>query len=266
MMKTLGRVTLRLLGGAIALGGVACAELPEQPVLHLADLKAATMQVAFIYEADFGVPSNRFGGRVEVTFLGAPTDCYTFASDVRATVAGYEMRRDPGEWTRESCGATSFRFQLSQAPELSGRGPSQDVVELSDGQDVFRATLQNLLVNHGPSRLEVLLPSSPLEAGETLVYDWQPGTDLFDDAPDASHATFRLFERESRLTRFQHTENPLTSDLKFEVPLPASLHTGEMIGLVDAASRIPVLSCEGPAACEAPARYRRAFRATVSAP
>ncbi|MFP2906966.1 hypothetical protein ACLESD_18360 [Pyxidicoccus sp. 3LFB2] len=263
-LKTVGRLAPRVLGAAVGVGSVACQELPEQPELRLAELKTATMRVSYLYEGGPNTPPDLAGDRVEVTFPGAPTDCFTFASDVKATLGGHAMKLVPGERDSEACGATSFRLLFTDVPGLREREPKQDVVELSDRQDVFRVTVQGLTAPHGLWRLEPRLSYSLFAAGETLVYDWDAATDLLEEAPASSYAHFTLLGPEGRIITWQYTEAPLTGDRKFEVPLPESLPAGDVVFALEGAARMPVLSCEGPAACEAPARYLRFGDAKVS--
>src|SRR5690242_1194486 len=95
--------TLTLLGGALVLGGVACEETPERPELRLVDLKGTTMRVSYIQASLPRNLGNGEGGRVEVSFHGASTSCFTLAPSVRAMVDGHEMERVADNGREESC-------------------------------------------------------------------------------------------------------------------------------------------------------------------
>lgn len=66
---------------------------------------------------------------------------------------------------------------------------------------------------------------TPFKAGETLVYDWESETDLLAEEPGLTPAHFTLLKPDGTTVIWQHTEDPITSDRKFEVPLPRRPHT-----------------------------------------
>ncbi len=227
----LGRPAAWLLGGALVLGCAASEE--ERAELRLADLKSATMQVRVITEGRFGAVHPPIGIWVEVTFQGAPADCFTFAPEVRATLAGHDMSPSFGPPGSDACGGKSFWIQPHFSPGLDVTAVNDDVVELSDGRDVFRATVKGLTVFHGLSWLAPRLDPIPLRAGETMALDWHPRTDLFMEEPGVQNATFTLRDRTGIWTHFQ---------------------------------QMPVLACEGPAACEARAHFARSLDVDVYRP
>ncbi|MCP3138230.1 hypothetical protein [Pyxidicoccus xibeiensis] len=262
-LKKLGRLAVRLMSGALALGAVAC-DAPDRQELRLADLKSATMHVTWQLEVVDDEGEGRYFRGVKVSFQGAPADCPTFAPDVRATLNGHEMTLVPSAQTEGTCELPAFVLDMSDVSTITRPASGEDLVELSDGRDVFRATLQNLAQYHGLSRLETREYPTQLSAGSTLTYDWSPATDFFEEEGDgAPAAAFTLRERWGFPLYFEHAEHVLSQDLKFEVPLPAWLRADEVLAQLEGRSRIPVLTCEGPAACEGRSRFSRPFHATV---
>jgi hypothetical protein len=163
-MKTSRRFAAWLAGGALVLSSAGCSDSPERTELRLSDLKGATMRISSTLGPWPGSLSDRrYASRVEVSFLGAPTNCFTLAPEVRATVDGVPLERVAGE--DDACGEVAFRFWPREVSGLSKDEPGPDLVELTDGHDVFRATVEGLTVDHRFSWLSERSNPPPLSAG-----------------------------------------------------------------------------------------------------